>query len=541
MNMNWALSARSYLPTVRKWRWDLIAVGAVALAAGIASTHPSAYFLHFDTPTQDMAALEWAHGCWEWNTEKILPVMLLGLLFKIFPPSPYVETVVLLLFMATSATTAYELTRSFTQSNAGSWFTVLLLLSLPAYQYFARSYLGYQIPFLLLGWLAVWHNRWGWAGLCFGLAVTAHFSSIVPLAFSVVALSIFFLRAVHWKKWLTFMAAGAVPVIVADAIFFAYLGRPFAWSMGSSAVLLRLSNYVADPHPNWFWVAESMFYSNGLLPSLLLALGILAPVALRRNQSGLAFSISFMGWAGFYTIQAGIGRAILLSKILTPLYAFWAVGVGVVVWRIVNSLPLLSQRRIATSISIVVPAIIATQTTAFIRSFSQTLYPNVEQAIAHAAEENRPVRYFGSNIYAALFFARAYGVEMLVGNNGSASDTTLGNAVLIFEGHIPDAMDQQDYAATTFDITTETGASYTIFPALTEAAILQASQSRRVETWWPSSAHSEPAIFAASSGFPNIYFSGSGCVTKPWFGDGTMHFYQLAWSKVTNALFQSGR
>ena len=65
-------------------------------------------------------------------------------------------------------------------------------------------------------------------------------------------------------------------------------------------------------------------------------------------------------------------------------------------------------------------------------------------------------------------------------------------------------------------------------PALTE----EAGIPRHAEVWWPDGA-AAPIKPAGDLPAYAQYFAGSGCLNRPAFGDGTMHFYQLVWKKLT--------
>lgn len=126
------------LEGVRKWRWDLIILGLATLLLVAATTHPSAYFVHFDTPTQNLAALEFSSGCWEYNTEKILPVLLQRGLFALFGTSTYTETIVLAIGHSVSIAVIYELARLTGKSVIAGSLAAPLALALPAFQFYGR-------------------------------------------------------------------------------------------------------------------------------------------------------------------------------------------------------------------------------------------------------------------------------------------------------------------------------------------------------------------------------------------------------------------
>ena len=138
-------------------RWDWILLGVGALIFWGATTTPSAYFLHFDAGTQDVMALAMNQGCWEYATEKYFAILLLALVFKVLGASVLWETLILIAASAVTVVGVYELTRVMTDSKWAGLMSALLLIALPAFQYFSRTHLGYVTTLLVLAWLAVWH------------------------------------------------------------------------------------------------------------------------------------------------------------------------------------------------------------------------------------------------------------------------------------------------------------------------------------------------------------------------------------------------
>lgn len=137
--------------TRKKWRWDLIGVGFVALVFWLIATPPSAYFLQIDTAAQDYVALALTRNCWEFFTEKMLAVLLLHPLFWLFGPSPYWETALLAVAATLNGIAAYELARLSSDSRLAGIVALLLLNALPFVQFFNRAYFGYLFPCVLGG------------------------------------------------------------------------------------------------------------------------------------------------------------------------------------------------------------------------------------------------------------------------------------------------------------------------------------------------------------------------------------------------------
>ena len=512
----------------RKWRWDVIGIVGAALLLSLATTDSSAYFLHFDTPTQDYMAATWLQNCWEHVTEKILPVLLLAPFFWLFGPDPHWETLLLLIATAVSLATVYELTRLFNGSRLAGLMATLLLTALPAFQYFSRIHLGYPTPFLLLGWLMIWHKRWAWAGACFGLAITAHYNLWVPVGLSVLVLAVFS-RPDTWKNWLTFGLAFAVPLLAVDGLFFFYNGVAFEWNRSVFTEVLRLSKLgEGAPKPNWLWVGQTVIASDGLILTLVLAIGVFTPLILfRRDKTGLALSLTFIAVATLYTVQAGLGRAFLVSRVLAPSYPFWAICSTTVVSSLIDGLRQFSLKHISKGIIVIGLAGVITHTAIFIHQFTQTPYPRIEQVFVKAAKENRPVRH-GGNRWIPLFFAQTYGVELLTNDSRWIEANTPGQAVLIFENQSPSILSRDNYQVESVEVSSAADAVYA--GLTTEAAI-----PRHFEIWWPTGTSSS---IGKPSNMPqySTYYGGSGCVTPPPYIKKTLYFYQLVWQKLTGWL-----
>jgi hypothetical protein len=509
-------------------RWDMWGVGLAALLLQIVSQTSSAFFLHFDTSTQDVEALEWARGCWGESTLKILPAVLLGPIYKIFGPAHQWESILLLFWAAVTVALVYELTRLLSGRRIVGLLAALLLMALPTFQYFSRTHLGYPMPFLLLGWLAAWHKRWNWTGLFFGLAVTAHYNSWVPVGLALAGLAILYLRLDTWKQWVGLLVCFAGPLLFMDALFFFYTGVPFEWDRDVFKEVLRLSVLsAATPHPNWLWVWQTVVSSNGLLLTLGLGFALFAPLVVWKDKTGMAMLASFLGLAAVYTVQGGLGRAFLVSRILATSYPFWVIGAAVVLGFLISRITAVRwQWSVTALIGLGLMGLIG-QTAIFIHTFTETPFPTIEAAIARAAQEGRPVRYIG-NFWIPTYFAQIDGIEML-GNDSRWIDAKApGQDVLFFEGSAPSSLSQENYD---IQVTQVNASADQVYPGLTEEATIP----RRVEVWWPTSP-SQP-IGRPTEMLPyTVYFDGSGCVTPPTYGNGQLFFYQLVWQKFLQKL-----
>ena len=540
----------------RAWRWDWILLGVGALIFWGATTTPSAYFLHFDAGTQDVMALSLNQGCWEYATEKYFAILLLAVVFKVLGASVLWETLILIAASAVTVVGVYELTRLMTDSKWAGLMSALLLIALPAFQYFSRTHLGYVTTLLVLAWLAVWHERWGWAGLLFSFAFAAHFNAAVAVGLSLGMLALFYLRPSslsekpvflrstpqrsevgektgffhrHWKKWTHLAIAIILPIVFIDFLFFLHNGQMFYWSLGTVGVSMRWSGVSAGAAPamqllNLLWLPQTVWGSNGVLLSILLALSLIAPVLLWKNHKALAMITAFLGTAIFYGAVAA-NRDGFVSRALAPSYPFWAIGAGVVLGWLVERLPKFKQ--IALSGVVIVLGVSIISTGFFIREFTQTLHPQVEAWILRAAKEGRPIRHVG-NPWLVLFFAQANQVEIVSGDNIWIEDNKPGQAMLIFEGSAPAHLNRDGYVVDSVEMNRKADDAY---PVITREAML----ASRYEVWMPAR-QSEPIMMIDPSRPQKsltYHYSATQCVTPPPFGNGTLYYYQLAWKRLT--------
>lgn len=522
-----------------EWRWDWILLGAGALILWGATTTPSAYFLHFDAGTQDVMALAMNQGCWEYATEKYFAILLLAVVFKILGASVVWETLILIAASAVTVVGVYELTRVMTDSKWAGLMSALLLMSLPALQYFSRTHLGYVTTLLVLAWLAVWHERWGWAGLLFSFAFAAHFNAAVAVGLSLGMLALFYLRPSNWKKWAHLVVAIILPIVFIDFLFFLHNGQMFYWSLGTVGVSMRWSGVGAVAAPalqllNLFWLPQTVLGSNGILLSILLALSLIAPVLLWKNHQtsevfapqkhkAFAMIVAFLGTAIFYG-AVGAMRESFVSRALAPSYPFWAIGAGVVLSWLVDRLPKFKQ--IALGGGVIVLGVSILSTGIFIREFTQTLHPQVEAWILRAAKEGRPIRHVG-NPWLVLFFAQANQVEIVSGDQTWIDDNKPGQVMLIFEGGVPASLNREGYRVEVIEMSRKVDEAY---PVITREAMLIS----RYEAWMPTrqSEPIPPIDPARPQKSLTYHYSATTCVTPPPFGNGTLYYYQLVWKRL---------
>jgi hypothetical protein len=278
---------------------------------------------------------------------------------------------------------------------------------------------------------------------------------------------------------------------------------------------------------NLLWLPQTVLGSNGVLLSMFLALSLITPMLLWKNQKAFAMVVAFLGTAIFYG-AVGATREMFVSRALAPSYPFWAIGAGVVLIWLVERLPKIKQ--IVLSGVVIVLGIAILSTGFFIREFTQTLHPQVEVWVLQAAKEGRPIRH-GGNPWLALFFAQANHVEIVSGDQTWIEDNQPGQAMLIFEGSAPTSLNREGYRIDAVEMNRKAD---DVYPVITQEAML----SSRYEVWMPTrpSEPIPPIDMARPQKSLTYHYSATQCVTPPPFGNGTLYYYQLVWKRLGERL-----
>jgi hypothetical protein len=165
-------------------------------------------------------------------------------------------------------------------------------------------------------------------------------------------------------------------------------------------------------------------------------------------------------------------------------------------------------------------------TSVFMREFTQTLNPTLEKWIREASQAQRPIRHIGEP-WTPIFWAHVYGAEILSGDTSWAERNETTGAVLIFDGTAPATLTREKYQIEYIESNRLVDA---IYPVLTQEALIP----RRLERWLPLEA-AKPLANIPQTGVIYHYAPGS-CMTPPLFGNGTLHYYQLLFAKLTQAV-----
>lgn len=499
----------------------LVVCGVILFRA--LTTPSSAFFLHEDTANQHVTAIELIRGCFMWTTEKWFPAFVLSGAYSIFGIQNWLEPLILMAFAAATALCVFSVTKTTTKSLLWALVAVVLLEALPAYQYFSRTYWGYTPLLLLAGWMLLMRDRWFWGAFLLGAAVISHFNAMVFVFFSTLILAAFFLRPSKLKQWGKYVVAGILPLFLLEIMLLAYMGpNPFPiWTSGVYSVLTRLGG--GAKLTTWKWLFEAIVGTNGIWLTLLLLPALVAPYVLRRDKYLLAFSLSGLFIAAFYTFQAGVLGGTLLTKVLVLQYPFWAALAAISLAWGMQKIPQVSTWAGIGVLSITL--VLMVDTGVFMRTFTQTAYPIVDGWFDEASEQSLVVKQVGGNIMPPQYFAQKYGVATLVHQADWVANEAAENAVLVFlsqaspNGFAPDGYSQD---------VLELPALSQRYPLLTA----EASVMRYAEVWWPSSPTAAPITVREPLSIMDVYFDGQSCIIAPQYGDGTLHYIQVVLGKL---------
>jgi hypothetical protein len=308
------------------------------------------------------------------------------------------------------------------------------------------------------------------------------------------------------------------------------MGVPFQWLQATLGTTFKHSGVAAvattTPNGNWLWAWDNIFNYNGLWLSLLFIVAGLVFTVYRFQPFSFAFGLSFGVMLAAYIILAGLGRSFTPPRLLAIGYPFWVTGFGLG-WYLIQQRvrPLVANSLFGLSLFSL--SLFTFQNTLLIRNFAQTTYPQIDLWFQHAAKESRPVRFSG-NPTTGEFYGQLYGVRTLINDSTWMEKNAPGQAVLIFEGKASPKINSVNY-------TIERIALPELSPNDSALMLRESELKREAEAWFPTQPSGEVNL-PPGVGHPTFFYSGVGCFTKPYYGNGTLHFYELAWQKLMTYL-----
>jgi hypothetical protein len=554
------------MPTLWDHRRAWILAGLIFLLMAAGSLDQSSYFLHHDTPRAHVNGADLVQGCWG-TSGKPAAAMLLGLLFAVTGVNPLGDTILLALAGAAMVAAFFSLAAHLTGSKRRGMLAALWLISLPTLIYYTRYHIGYPLACFVAGLLLFSRRRYGWAGLLFGIALPLHANFAVPVA-AWLGWSVLLDKQSRRVGSLLRVGAGmAASVLAVETVRFLFIGQPLGWTLGMVRAVERHYSMYTDT--TWLHIWEVVRFSNGWLNALLLLTGLVYP-AVRRRGAPLLDAAYLAGWSIVvaYTLRGGLAHTELVPRMLAGVYPLLVLAAVFTLTEGASRLAevLRPQARAAARlaagamIAIGLPVAMINHTLDAAVA-SRTAYPQIDQAMAEAAEAGLAVRYFG-NRHVGGFFGLRHGVEVVVDERppDEAIPTVLGNtrAVLIFEGTpaytpptLADLRAALPDAAALYTITTYPNmVRYRPFTA--EEGRLGTADFRRldglpyareagadvglVEIWWPR--NPQGTFEVGEGGDPTVtgpglhHYRGEGCISTRRYGDGTQNYYHVLGGKA---------
>jgi hypothetical protein len=540
----------------REWTWLLPAL--IALLVALGSTDSSSYFLHFDTATESHAALDLLNGCWGYAASKPLPMLVMVPVLALGHSDPVWEMIPLTILSALALAGLSRLVARLTGSARWGMVAALWYVSLPTILYYTRIHIGYPLAFFTLGLMAQGERRYGWSGVAFGLAITAHPNFVIP-----IACWLFWSGVIHlfgeageiriWARLADLLRLGVgllIPVLAIEGIEFLYDGQVLGWSRGYVREALRLSGGLhGEPWPITH-LLHIMGFSNGWLNLALLLVGLAYPLV-RERRASLADAAFLSAWSvlGFYSLRVAWGSTFLTPRMFAAVYPLLVIVAVVTAARLAARLPQSAVAALRPLAAIVLPiglslALIGHTLDAAVAS--RTGYEAIDRAFIQAAEAGVPVRYVG-NWNAGRFFGMRRQVEVALNDTDPQIIAADRRAVLVFDGLDPAALgDDSALEPTAYTVTTfphmaayrpraveNYGVSPTLIRELARGAYGRedGAPTTQVEIWWPRNP-APPYDYSPIAADPNHYYSGSGCASPRPFGFGTKNFYHLLLEKT---------
>jgi hypothetical protein len=514
---------------------------------------PSSYFLHFDNATLHQNAADLVIGqCWGPSGKPAI-TLLLALTYWLGGINPLWDMVWLTILGMITMLVFYRITAKLAGTRRWAMLGTLWFLTLPSILYYTRIHMGYPLAFFLLGMLLQSEERYGWAGVAFGMAPTTHANFWVPLLAWLGWSFLLYRGEGRIGKFARLILGLLIPILILEFVRFLFLGKPMGWVQSVLGNVRRHSSFVYQT--TWLHIPVMVIFSNGWLNAVLLLVGLAYP-AVRRGQHSQLDAAYLTGWSvlGAYALWTGIFHKELVPRMITgvyPLLAMTSTFVAMQLTRLLRerlSLPIWQiVRRVGGAAFVALLGVTFVNNVLDAAVGSRTAYNVIDRAIEQATDTGLPVRYFG-NYHAGYFFALKSQAETSI--NETSLDIITGDrrAVLIFEGGIWGPHETADALA---DDSRFNPADYAVevYPHLRlyrpyiaddgRAATARLVEAGRVlppvrspqapvstvSIWWPR----EPdGIFQARyEPSEYIYYYQGGCATPPEFGQGN-YYHVLA-------------
>lgn len=443
------LSTGSSIETQQRVARWLPVVIFLLIAAG--TLGPGSYFLHIDTPTQHVAAWDLLNGCWGYTAATLFPFTLLLIPYALFGLNPLWEAAILAVLGAVMAWAMFRLVERASGSRRWALLGALWFITLPTVLYYTRMHIGYALVFFTLGLLLHSEERYLVAGLAFGLTLTSHFNTLVPLGLWAIWTFILDRNTRRFKNLLRLGVGFLAPLLLLETVRWLYLGVPFGWVRNVVTDALRLSEGTFDEQAHWpVWhLIHWISFANGPVNALVLIVSLLYPLV--RNPHQRLMDATFAaGWSllAFYSIRISLlGNTFLTPRMVAtayPLLALTSIVTLQRLWSLATDSLQGNPRhllRAAGALVLVIGLPVSILKSALdAAAGSQTAFDALDAAVAQAAVDDLPVRYAGY-FPAGLAFGQRHGVPVAINETDPDILAADGRSVRIVQSIPPDEVD----------------------------------------------------------------------------------------------------
>lgn len=438
------MSAVFHLSSQTRQRIVRLLLGIIFLFTAAGTLGAGSYFLHIDTPTQHVAAWDLLNGCWGYTAATLVPFTFLLIPYAMFGLNPLWETVILSLLGAIMVWALFRTLERVTGSRRWALLGGLWFISLPIILYYTRMHVGYALVFFTLGLMLHGEKRYWWAGIAFGLTLTAHFNTLVPLGLWAVWSFILDKDTRRFKNLLWLGLGFLASLLVLETARWLFLGSPFGWIRGVVSDALRLSDVLSsDDRGSWpVWhILHWMSYANGPVNASILIVSLLYPTV--RQPRGHLLDVTFAaGWSliAFYSVRISLlGNTFMTPRMVALAYPLLGIACVFTISRLWQraSARLAGWQQAVLSVSgaliVAVGLPLAYLNQALdAAAGSQTAFDEIDALVEQAAEAGLPIRYFGYDP-AGLAFGQRHGVPVAINEADSDILSVDGRSVRIIQ------------------------------------------------------------------------------------------------------------
>ena len=401
--------------------WRLIAFsGLLFLLTAIATLGPSSYFLHNDTPVQDLAALLFLRkGIWAYSSNKALLMWIMAGVTELFGANPLNETILLAILGSVATMALYDIAWIALRNRRAALLAVIVWLSLGSVLFYLRIHIGYTLAFFNIGIALMLRRQYAISAGFLLAAIFAHTAIIVPVGIWLVAATLLGVGPVRFIEFVQMIG-----VMLGGYLAYEYVALRY-----TTVIWYTAKNFLAEvahrsrsnsPEGEETTLAllwETLRSVNGLPAALLILISLLPfPAILRRiSRQQLAIYVTGVVIVVFFTVRTVFLQYLYVPRVTAGMLPFLAISAAGVIWAVMLGLhrhagmmARLGAALIAAALVIHFPLVMLAQV-----QCSHTAYPEVEAGFRQAAADHTPVIYVG-NSWAGAYFREITGATVLI-------------------------------------------------------------------------------------------------------------------------------